>query len=147
MVIYLIIAALFFLSFAQKKATDKKAAFIFTIPTIVIALSQGFIPGWVYYISCAIAAYIIILALLKINTKFSLSLSKAVFVSIILNVFGWTLWYFYLPADAYCSVFSLYYLWVAYLFADNGGLNWKTFLHGWRRSLGSLRCYFALLQK
>lgn len=133
MIAWILIAVILVLSICQRRGTDRSAAISFFVPTAILYMIWDYIPGSICYHVCAIADLFLILFLVRFKTKLSFSLSKALFISILLNLFGFVMWATYQPPEPYYYSFILYYIWISFLLVSRGKIDWIF----WRESLGS----------
>ena len=97
-----------------------RASLIFTIPCAIVFLIGTWLPGSVYFHICAIVDLAIMLELLKIKSKLSISLAVCCMISMILNLLGYILWVTYADPATYLFSFLIYYAVIIYLLATRG---------------------------
>lgn len=102
---------------------DRGAAFVFVAPVIIYELFWKFIPDWGYYIGAGVLSFTALWVLRSYFwNRLSDRLSKAMFVSILLNFVGFILLHYKFDPDPYNNLFMAYYAWVLYILIDEGGL-------------------------
>jgi hypothetical protein len=143
-----LIVVIVLLSVSQTNREDKLSAIVFCIPVAVFAVFGDSISGWYYYSSAGVCAGILV----KIFSKYffndlSLTLSKVVKFSVIINLFGFSMWYWELPPDLYHYLFIVYYFCVAYVLLSKGSSMWITYWRGSLRFAHSLRSSFGLMKR
>ena len=134
--IFSLIIFIFCLSILQKRAEDSAAALVLSAPSLIIYCLGDHIPEEIYFLLCGAVFLGAIFLVLRIKTNLAVLISKAMFVSSLINLFGWVTWYLYMPPHLYVSLFTLYYIGVAYLLLQKGQINWD-----WTSGLTS-RCSF-----
>lgn len=114
-------------SIFQKDIKDIKSCTIFCIPMLILWLISDFTNGLLYYLLNSYFAFISIYLLSQINNQLSYKLSIALFISILLNLFGYISWFFYMQPTVYHVSFCLWYLWIFYLILKKGSFKWTRF--------------------
>ena len=144
MIIKLIIAAIVFMSLTQKKSNDRGAAIIFCVPLLALSVVENSIHGWYYYsAACILASITISVLLFLFKTKLSMALSSSLLASMVINLFGFNMWFFEQAPDLYYYSFILYYIFVLYLLFAKGSSMWIAYWRGSLQFLGSLRLLFG----
>lgn len=128
------------LSVLQLKSCDKMACLIFSFPAIVVYCFGEYIPGFLYFHVCGFIDLLTVFLILKVRSNLSFPLSCTLFISIILNLFGFVIWYNYLSSNLYTMPFLAYYSFVAYLLLSRGKIDWNY----WGRFFGSSQFSSAL---
>jgi hypothetical protein len=144
----LLIIAVILLSVSQTERDDKLSAIVFCIPIAVFAVFGDPISGWFYYSSAGVCAGVLVKIFSKyFNNGLSLTLSKVVKYSIIINLFGFNMWFWELSPDLYHYLFILYYFCVAYILLSKGSSMWIIYWRGSLRFADSLRSSFGLMKR
>ena len=84
--------------------------FLFVASATLFQLVLGDADGSVYFLLAAFCDYMVAGLLYRFGqSRKSLDMMLISIVSIILNLTGWILWYFYLPPDVYVGLFGVLY--------------------------------------
>lgn len=119
LLIYLILIA----SALQYNWEDRGAAFVFVAPVILYELFGKYVPDWGYYVGAGALSFGALWALKSFFwSRLSDRLSRAMFVSILLNFVGFILFNNNLDPEPYNYLFFVYYAWVLYILINEGGL-------------------------
>lgn len=118
----------------QSKSCDKIAGYLFSVPALVVYSAGECIPGAIYFHICGVIDLLVVFLILKVKSNLSLALSKALFISILLNLFGFVAWYYYLQDGLYTTSFLMYYIFVAYLLLSRGQIDWNSLRQYWGSS-------------
>lgn len=120
--------ALMAVAFIQPNAPRLFAAALFVSITLTHELFLSDLDGLMYYGSAALFDLAIIVLTSGINPvpRMVLSLHRVCIASIIINLVGWALWFFYFPPLFYDLSFVALYAWALWVFirrdrADVGG--------------------------
>lgn len=120
--------ALTVVAFIQPNAPRFFAAVLFVSITLTHEIFLSHLDGLMYYGSAALLDLAIIVLTSGINPvpRMVLSLHRVCIASIVLNLAGWVLWFFYFPPLLYDLAFVTLYAWALWIFtkrdrADVGG--------------------------
>jgi hypothetical protein len=127
MITIVLISSLFGFSLMQRNSRDKRACLCFSIPAISVYIIGDYIPGFIYFHVCAVIDLLSILIILKIKSCLSVILSKSLFISIVLNLLGFIMWYCYISPIYYISLFAIYYFFMCLLLVLRGDILWISF--------------------
>jgi len=117
--------ALVVVAFIQPNAPRFFAAVTFVSVTISHELFLSHYDGLAYYGSAALfdLGIIAITSGIRPVPKMVLSLHKICLASMVLNLVGWGLWFFYLPPVVYDASFVILYVWALLTFINRSGLD------------------------
>lgn len=117
--------ALLIVAFIQPNAPRFFAAVSFVTVTLSHELLLSDLDGLKYYGSAALFDLAIIILTSGINPvpKMVLSLHKICIASILVNLLGWVIWFFYFPPLIYDLAFVVIYAWALYVFIKRDSLN------------------------
>lgn len=136
-----------FLSLCQDKKKDRIACDLIWMPLVPMCFLSSFFDGYLYYFSGSLCACLSATLLLKIDSKLSISLVNALFVSIGLNLCGLILWWNGLSQSPYYILFTILYLWIASIILRRGKINWAKQLNSSRQRFQLLRSRYTFLSK
>ena len=126
------------LCLVQPTSQSLFAASVFISITISYDIFLSDLDGFAYYGSCAAFDLLIVILISGINPapKIILRLQSICIFSAMLNLWGWIIWYFYLPPDDYDMAFILLYMYTVIVLVlpdkgDNGGIT----IRGWAACL------------
>jgi hypothetical protein len=125
MILALIILICIF-SIVQSDFKNRKAACFLSMSALSLSIIADIIPGAIYFHICAICDLIVLLLIANIKTKLSLILSKSLMFSILINLFGFILWYNYQQPDLYVGAFVVYYSSILYILISRGKIEWTS---------------------
>lgn len=117
--------ALLIVAFIQPNAPRLFAAVSFVTITLLHEILLSDLDGLQYYGSAALFDLGIIIITSGINPvpKMVLSLHKICIASILVNLLGWVIWFFYFPPFLYDLAFVGVYAWALYIFIKRDWLN------------------------
>ena len=117
--------ALFVVAFIQPNAPRFFAAVAFVSITLLHELFLSDYDGLLYYGSAALFDLAIIILTSGINPvpKMVLSLHKICVASILVNLLGWVIWFFYFPPLIYDAAFVALYVWALITLINRSGLD------------------------
>lgn len=112
-------------AFIQPNAPRFFAAVIFVSITLLHELFLSHYDGLLYYGSAALFDLAIIILTSGINPvpRMVLSLHRICIVSILVNLLGWVIWFFYLPPLTYDLAFVVLYAWALITLINRNGLD------------------------
>lgn len=146
MMLMVLMVSILIISMLQKRKSDIESCAFFCIPMLILWLLPDSIDGWLYYFSNAFGALVSISFLSIIKNKLSSDLTNALFISMLLNLFGYVTWFFYMPASVYQISFHAWYLWIIFLILRTGNLRWN-FLRSFGVYWHSFQSYQWLMRK
>lgn len=117
--------ALAVVAFIQPNAPRFFAAVTFVSVTFLHELFLSHYDGLLYYGSAALFDLFIIVITSGIHPvpKMVLSLHKICIASILINLAGWVLWFFYFPPLVYDAAFVVLYVWALITLINRNGLD------------------------
>jgi hypothetical protein len=133
--ISVLLFCLFFVAFLQPSAPRFFAAVTFVSITLFHEFALSDWDGLAYYSSAAFFALAIIGITSGINPipKMVINLHKICLASILLNFFGWFLWFFYFPPLLYNLAYIILYAGALFIMLDRRGDDVGDFaLDSWR---------------
>lgn len=135
-------------SFLQPNAQRFFAAIVFSVITLSHDFFMSQYDGFLYYGSAALFDLFIIIITSGINPvpKMVIHLHIICMISILLNLMGWALWFFYYPPLIYNSLFIVIYLWSLVVLLrrdkdDVGGYTMDSILSCFRFNRGTWTMY------
>ena len=125
MILTYLFYALFIAAFIQPNAPRLFAAVSFVMITLLHESLLSELDGLQYYGSAALFDLGVIIITSGINPvpKMVLSLHRLCIASIVANLFGWLLWFFYSPPFLYDAAFVGIYIWALYILVERDALN------------------------
>lgn len=120
-----LIYALIVVAFIQPNAPRLFAAVLFMAVITLHEFLLSDLDGLQYYGSAALFDLLIIILTSGINPvpKMVLSLHRICIASILVNLLGWVLWFFYFPPLVYDAAFACLYAWTLIIFIIRDGVN------------------------
>lgn len=117
--------ALAVVAFIQPNAPRFYAAVTFVSLTFLHELFLSHYDGLLYYGSAALFDLFIIVLTSWIHPvpKMVINLHKICIASILINLAGWSLWFFYFPPLAYDAAFAALYVWALITLINRSGLD------------------------
>ena len=123
MIITVLLGAIILVAFFQPNAPRLFAALSFVGITLSHELFLSNLDGLQYYGSAALFDLVIIILTSGINPvpKMVIDLHRICMVSIIANLVGWVLWFFYVPPLFYDASFAVIYTWTLITLINRNG--------------------------
>jgi len=134
-----IIFCIIVLSALQINRADRIAGFILSVTAFVVYGVGSYIPGYIYFHFCGAVDLLTVFLILRVRSNLSYPLSMVLFISILLNLMGFILWYDYMPDTIYVNSFGVYFSLTLYLLLSRGKIGWNYS----RQSLDSSECSFS----
>lgn len=88
----------------------RRASFLFVVTTTIFHELCGNLDGSIYFFLAAFCDFIVAGILYRFGTsRKSLDMMLISIVSMLINLIGWLLWFFYQPLDVYVAMFVMLY--------------------------------------
>lgn len=95
---------------------------LFAGVALVFQMTLADVDGWAYFPLAALCDFTVAAIAYRFGmSRKATDVMLVSLVSLALNLFGWVMWYLYLPSTAYEVAFQIFYPVVAMLFARKGG--------------------------
>lgn len=122
MILSALLTCISVLAVLQVKTEDRRAALVFVVPILTHIVTDEYMGGWSYYITaCLFDMFVIYFLVTCFSSELAIKLRHAVYVSMVLNLFGFAWWYGlilpYLTSEMtpYFWTYRAFYSWVIFI--------------------------------